>query len=176
MQNEQVKQCCEKMWGILCQIPDIEIVSKLDLECEVKVFKHDPLEKIHCYYKCQNRLWTQNYILNFLVEKKVNMVDGSIHIIYKNGHMMWYSVQKGLQKIIQELNDNYILETKVKCFLDLGGDVQLQIKNANVYIELSMLPGSITKFIIPPVVHFVTPNKEEILLSFQIMQILQCIV
>ena len=163
------------MWNVLEQIPNIKIESKHDLECVVKIFQHDPLDRIHCYYKCQNRLWTKDYILHFSITKKVEIVDGIIYIIYKNGQAMWRSARKELQCVVQELNDNYILESKLSYFLELGGNVRLQIKNSVVYIQLSMLPGCISRLLIPPAVHFVLPNKEEILLAFQIIQILQCI-
>ena len=176
MQNEQVKQCSERMWNILGQLPDIEILNKQYLKCEVRISKHDPLDRMYCYYKCQNRLWTQDYILNFSIKEKVDMVDGNICIIYRNGQMIWSSVQKEMQGIVDALNDNYILGLKLNLFFELGGRVRLQIEDGYAYIILSMLPGTITQFIIPPAVHLVTPNCEELLLLFQIMQILQCII
>lgn len=70
------------------------------------------------------------------------------------------------------MNDNRLLEKRMHQFVDLGGNIEVDLDNQRIKIRSSMLPGMVLRFVFPPITKFIVPAKEEIILLLQIMQLI----
>ena len=153
---------------ILKSIPDIEISTEDD-GFSIKINSHSPLEEVKCKYVCENRKWSKNYILVFEVKKKI--VSNCEDIIVLN-KATWDQKNNNYNLIVNRLNDNELLSNMVQKFIKLGGCIKINIYNQIIRIRANMLPGTIVSLILPPITKFIVPQKNEIVLLLQIMQII----
>ena len=105
----------------------------------------------------------------FEVKKKI--VSNCEDIIVLN-KATWEQKNNNYNLIVNRLNDNELLSNMVQKFIKLGGCIKINIYNQIIRIRANMLPGTIVSLILPPITKFIVPQKNEIVLLFQIMQII----
>ena len=114
-------------------------------------------------------MWSKNYILIFQNKKKTTSYYEKRKLIFSG--KVWVNKRDKYDLYAQKLNDNKLLEKLMKRFADLGGNIEVDLDKLEIEIWGSMLPGMIVSMIFPPITKFIIPEKKEIILLLQVMQL-----
>lgn len=167
--NKKIVLYCKELIKIIKEIPDIKIYLNEDIYY-ITIINHNPLEEVEFRYLRENRLWSQNYILTFQNTSRTNARYEKRKLIF-NGKV-WINKRDKFDLYVKRLNDNRLLEKRMRQFVDLGGNIEVDLDNQRIKIRSSMLPGMVLRFVFPPITKFIVPAKEEIILLLQIMQLI----
>lgn len=172
MSNPRVYSYIQMVWQEISNIDDV-VTEKDGERCCLTVANHAPLDKIWCEYNKQNRLWTQEYTLTFKTEVllKNEEADGQITLVYRKGKIQW-GVRGKCASLAGYLEDSQLLNNKLEELLDMGGKVVIKITKKLAVINITAIPGTIIKMIIPPATHLVKPDKKELIVIMQILQLI----
>ena len=167
--NKKFVPYYEELVRIIKEIPDIKIYLDEDI-CHMMIITHSPLEEVDLKYLCENRLWSQNYILTFQNKKRTTLYYEKRKLIF-NGKV-WINKVDKFDIYAKKLNDNKLLEKQMEQFVGFGGNIEVDLGKQEIEISGSMFPGMIVSLILPPITKFIVPKKKEITHLLQVMQLI----
>ena len=167
--NKKIVQYSEELVRIIKEIPDIKVHVDGDVY-HMAIANHSPLDEVDLKYLCENRLWSQNYILTFQNKKRTTLHYEKRKLIFDG--KVWINKVNKFDIYAKNLNDNTLLEKHMEQFVGFGGDIEVDLDRQEIEIWGTMFPGMIVSLILPPVTKFIVPKKKEITHLLQIMQLI----
>ena len=167
----KVSACFRQLTDVLSALPGVTVQPSGPLAAELKLEGHPPLDRVTLELRCKNRFWSQEYDPVYLCRTAWSgQVSGCLRLGKGPTPGQLTPKTPVLEPLARHLAGNPMLTERLKK-PDLV-ELEIQLGSGEAVLRAVPITGGITRMLLPPLTHWISPTPRECASLLQLLQLL----